>query len=194
MFSKRSPASPKQCFRIRDVLIRIRIVTLVTDRDPDPDLIFSGFKMSTKITFFFKVFFCLFTAKNTFSSVFKEVKNLIRSHKTVKIEVIHNFLLVDGRIRIRTDICGSGWPKILQILRILILIQNTGSPSSPKEKVCPSAAVALPAVEMTHKDGGLGAMALYVVDARLGRGISRCQAQRGAGGGRGFRLQHLQHM
>ncbi len=61
------------------------------------------FKMPKKC-FFSRVFFLLITVlipKGTFSSVFK-VNKLFKSYKRVEIKVFLIFLLIDGRIRIRT--------------------------------------------------------------------------------------------
>jgi hypothetical protein len=59
---------------------------------------------------------------------FKDNKSL-RNHKTAEIKVIHNFLLIDGRIQIwiRTSNYESvsGRPKNLRVL--LVRIRNTGA-------------------------------------------------------------------
>ncbi len=58
--------------------------------DPDPALFVSFHKVILLIIFF----------ESTFTSFFKDKKSC-RSHKTVEIKIFLNFLLVDGRIRIR---------------------------------------------------------------------------------------------
>ncbi len=60
-----------------------------------------------KISFFVQVFLCLLLAVGTLTSVFKNDK-LLRNHKTVEIKFIFTFLLVDRRIRIRSNNYGSG--------------------------------------------------------------------------------------
>ena len=70
------------------ILVRIRILLFSTVAD----------KMPTKYEF--KKFFCLLLFEGIFTSVFTDKKSK-RSHKIVEIKVLH-FLLVDGRIRIRT--------------------------------------------------------------------------------------------
>ncbi len=77
------------------ILRRIRIVGSVHwITDPDPALFFSGFRC---ITYY-----------STFTSVFKDNKFKTKSKRTVEIKVFLNFLLVDGRTRIRKHNCESG--------------------------------------------------------------------------------------
>jgi hypothetical protein len=76
-------------FRIRDISIRIRLlgsVHLITD--PDPGLLVSGFQDTNKKYFFFFQVFCLLLSFGTYYI-----------HQSLKI-TSHNFLLIDGRIRI----------------------------------------------------------------------------------------------
>jgi hypothetical protein len=91
--------------RIRDILIRIRIVGSVhwiTDPDPAPDpaLFVNDFQDANKTKKIFLKFCLLHTVGSTFTPVFKDNKSL-KSHKTVEIKVFLYFLLVDGRTRIR---------------------------------------------------------------------------------------------
>jgi hypothetical protein len=76
----------KDGIRIGNIALRIRI------------LLFSSvaFQMPTK------KFFCLLLSVGRYHS------HKLRSHKTVEIKAILLFLLVDGRIRIRTNKDGSG--------------------------------------------------------------------------------------
>jgi hypothetical protein len=79
-------------FRIRDILIRIRILEFVhwiTDPDPDPALSSVAFKMATRHKVFSKFFFYLFVG--IFTSSFKDNKSL-RSHKIEEIMLFLNFL------------------------------------------------------------------------------------------------------
>jgi hypothetical protein len=85
------------------------------DPDPDPAFFVSGWQIPKK-----KRSFCLLVFEGKFTSVFIDKKSG-RTHKIVEIKVFLTFLLVDGRIQIRTKNDGSesGRP-------INIRIQNTG--------------------------------------------------------------------
>ncbi len=79
---------------------------LVLDLDPPPDPAFfvSGFQDANKKSAFYKVFFTYYLGTvGTFTTTFKDKKSL-RSHKTLKIKVLLNFLLVNGiSVQINTD-------------------------------------------------------------------------------------------
>jgi len=86
--------------------------------DPDPVLVFSGFKMQTKIL--------RTLGTSTYTAVFK--KKLLRSHRNVEIKVFFlDFLLVVGRIWICTNNYGSGRPKTYGSGTLLITMVQVGT-------------------------------------------------------------------
>jgi hypothetical protein len=98
--SKKSLFYNLPVFRIRDILIRIRILGSVPmDCGLGSCSLFSMAFKSTINKFLFQSFFCLLLTVVTFTSVFNEKS--LKSHKTVKIKVFLLFLLFDERIRIR---------------------------------------------------------------------------------------------
>ncbi len=68
--------------------------------DPDPVLSSVAFKMPTKNKFFYNFFFYTFCRIISISLKDKQVTRT-KSHKTVEINVLSIWLLVDGRIWIR---------------------------------------------------------------------------------------------
>ncbi len=73
-----------------------------TDPEPGPAILLEADKMPTKNNFF-----CLLLFEGIFTLVFT-YKTLKESHKIEEIKVFLPFLLVDGRIKIRTIIDRSG--------------------------------------------------------------------------------------
>ncbi len=117
-------------FRIRDVLIWIKIRGSEYHWITDSELIsLVAFKMP-KRNKFITFFYCLFLMccryayiyNVYYTSVFRDNKLLRRSHKTVEIKGFLILLRVDGRIRIRTNIYGSGTgrPKNSQIRKKML--------------------------------------------------------------------------
>ncbi len=91
-------------FRVRDILVRIRIlgsVPLTSGSHCDPALFVKDLQDANKKYFFSCKFECFFLFEDTFTSFF-ENKN--KSHKEVtkqkKSRFFFIFLLVDGRVRI----------------------------------------------------------------------------------------------
>ncbi len=83
-------------FLIRDILVRIRMRIRILQ---DPALFVSDLQE----IMFSNLFLCLFLFEGSLTSFFKD-EELYRSHKTVDIKVFLHFLLVYGRIRIRSRI------------------------------------------------------------------------------------------
>ncbi len=77
--------------RIRTTSLRIRIRIEPFSSE--------AFKIQQKLSLY-SLFFYLLLTLCTFTSVFKD-NRLSRSNKTAVIKVLLNFLIVDGRIRIR---------------------------------------------------------------------------------------------
>ncbi len=125
------PRRGKRVLRIRDILIRIRILTSgywirirIRIRIRPQILVFSS--VTFKMTISKKNFqiFCLFLFEATFTSFFKDKKSK-RSHKTVGNQCFSYYfcLMMEGSVPL-TNGSGSGRPKNIWILRIRI--RNTG--------------------------------------------------------------------
>jgi hypothetical protein len=97
----------KPVFRIRDIMRQIRILRSVPTEDYGSGSRYGNcsfrqcFQDANKDMFYFPSSFLLITfCRFIFISLQKDNKSL-GSHKTVEIKIFLNFLLYDGRIRIR---------------------------------------------------------------------------------------------
>ncbi len=115
--------------------------TLRLGKDRDPRNRTSGLRIRILLLLFlqwlsrfkqeigwFSTFIFLFLSVVKFTSVFND-NNLFWSHKAVEIKVFIIFLLVDGRIRIRTNNYGSGFGTLLWTECIMFLFWKADSGS-----------------------------------------------------------------